>query len=75
MNLLKIQTVASVLSLFLLWGLYVPPACAQGVDVYLAYSGKNRKERKQLEDALPGALSVKAYWTLAKIAQLKEIKG
>ncbi len=63
MNALKTanKTIAIALGLFLLWGLFSPTAWAQDLDVYIVYSGKNKKDQKQLKGVLPQNLTVKSY--------------
>ena len=58
---MKISIQVIVLCLLLLEVSHGPPAWAQGVDVYMVYSGKNRTEKNLIQDALPKALSIKTY--------------
>ena len=55
---LKILTIT--ITIFLL-GLFTPVVDAAVADVYLVYSGKNRKLKKDIIEGLSGDFSVKAY--------------
>ena len=50
---------AIVLALFFVMGAHIP--VAWGLDVYVVYAGKVKKQKSQLVKQLPGDLSVKSY--------------
>ncbi len=54
-------TFKTVWVIFLVWAMVFPTAWAEGLDLYVVYTGKQKKEKDQLLNAFPKDLSVKTY--------------
>lgn len=56
-------TLGTILGIFLVWGVFCSVARAEGLDLYVVYTGKYKKEKDRLLSVLPKDLTVKAYNT------------
>ena len=51
----------AVLGILLVSGMHFSTARAEGLDLYVVYSGKDKKEKDQLVELLPKDLSIKTF--------------